>query len=185
MGCEKQAGDHDHEYVEISLDDISLRSLELSDIDDFMAWASDDKISQYTLWYGYTSREDGLEFIEKIAIPHPYLRAICLRNRVIGFIKVTPDSAEEGCHKGQLGYVLASKYWGQGIATRAAMMVVSDVFEKWPHLERLEGLVHAQNRGSQRVLEKAGSTREGLLRKYTRLKGVTVDVVMFSLLSSD
>ncbi|KAJ8449746.1 hypothetical protein Cgig2_001402 [Carnegiea gigantea] len=158
MASEKQGGDD-----ELSLDDMSLRPLELSDIDDFMVWMTDDRVSRHTSWESYTSREDGLDFIEKIAIPHPYLRAICWKNRAIGNITVSPAPGENS-HKGQLGYALGSKYWGKGITTRAVMMVISDVFNKWPHLERLEALATVENRGSQRVLEKAGFIREGVLR---------------------
>ncbi|KAL4633587.1 hypothetical protein ACB092_04G132700 [Castanea dentata] len=49
----------------------------------------------------------------------------------------------------------------------------------------LEAIVDAENVGSQRVLEKVGFQREGVLRMYMILKGKTRDLVMFSLLSSD
>ena len=41
------------------------------------------------------------------------------------------------------------------------------------------------NKGSQRVLEKAGFVREGVLRKYFLQKGRVRDMVIFSLLSTD
>ena len=52
-------------------------------------------------------------------------------------------------------------------------------------MERLEAIVDVENVGSQRVLEKAGFQREGVLRKYMILKGKTRDLVIFSLLSSN
>ncbi|KAL0414512.1 UNVERIFIED_CONTAM: hypothetical protein Sradi_1652900 [Sesamum radiatum] len=52
-------------------------------------------------------------------------------------------------------------------------------------LERLEAVVAVQNTASQRVLEKAGFMREGVLRKYFLLKGRPTDAVIFSLLSTD
>ncbi|KAL4272839.1 hypothetical protein GQ457_13G025500 [Hibiscus cannabinus] len=64
-------------------------------------------------------------------------------------------------------------------------MVADIIFDERPHLERLEALVDVENLGSQRVLEKAGFQREGVLRKYIFLKGRSRDVVMFSLLSTD
>ena len=80
---------------------------------------------------------------------------------------------------------MASQYWGKGIGTKAVKLVVNTIFKEWPLLERLEALVDVQNVGSQRVLEKAGFSREGVLRKYFILKGKTRDMVMFSVLSSD
>ncbi|KAJ0093436.1 hypothetical protein Patl1_25343 [Pistacia atlantica] len=132
--------------------EISLRPLELSDIDDFMVWASDDKVTSFT--------------------------------RPIGAISVTPFSGNDKC-RGEIGYLLGSKYWGKGIATRAVKMVVDIIFDEWPHLERLEALVDVENVGSQKVLQKAGFMREGVLRKYGLLKGKARDMVMFSLLSTD
>ncbi|XP_058212170.1 uncharacterized protein LOC131324279 [Rhododendron vialii] len=168
-----------HEFSEIT-----LRPLDLSDIDDFMEWATDDKVSQFCTWDTYTSREQAVDFITNIAIPHPWLRAICLKNRAIGSISVAPGSGI-GVGRGEIGYALASKYWGKGIVTRAVKMVVSTLFLEWPHLERLEALVDVENLGSQRVLEKSGFHKEGVLRKYVLIKGTSRDAVMFSLLRTD
>jgi RimJ/RimL family protein N-acetyltransferase len=41
------------------------------------------------------------------------------------------------------------------------------------------------NPASQRVLEKAGFTREAVLRKYGAIKGVVRDMVMSSFIDTD
>ncbi|CAK9154399.1 unnamed protein product [Ilex paraguariensis] len=166
------------------ISDIILRPFELSDIDDFMVWATDDEVSRFCIWDTYTSREQALSYIQDIAIPHPWLKAICLENRPVGAISVTPNSGIDGC-RGELGYVLAHQYWGKGIVTRAVKMVASTIFMERPHLRRLEALVDVDNLGSQRVLDKAGFQREGVLRNYLILKGRCRDMVMFSLLSTN
>ena len=61
IACEKQAGDHDPDFDERSLDGISLRSLELSVIDDFMVRVTDDQVMQYLPSGTYPSRKDGLK----------------------------------------------------------------------------------------------------------------------------
>ncbi|KAL3507938.1 hypothetical protein ACH5RR_033320 [Cinchona calisaya] len=86
---------------------------------------------------------------------------------------------------GEIGYVLASGYWGKGIATKAVKLVASTIIVECPHLERLEALVDVENIGSQKVSEKVGFSRDGVLRKYWILKGKPRDMVMFSLLSTD
>jgi len=48
-------------------------------------------------------------------------------------------------------------------------------------LVRLEILVAISNLPSQRVAEKAGAVREGVLRRRLLLHGVSHDAVMFSL----
>ncbi|KAF8364749.1 hypothetical protein HHK36_022731 [Tetracentron sinense] len=88
--------------------------------------------------------------------------------------------------RGELECAIATKYWGQRIATQALKMVVSSIFSEWPYLQRLEAVVYVENPGCQRVLEKVGFQREGVLSKFLIKKGraVAVDVVMFSLLST-
>ena len=73
--------------------------------------------------------------------------------------------------RGELGYVLGSEYWGRGIVTEAVKMAAKSVFAERENLERIEALVDVDNVGSQRVLEKVGFQREGVLRKYYELKG--------------
>ncbi|PIN22569.1 Amino-acid N-acetyltransferase [Handroanthus impetiginosus] len=165
------------------LSQITLRPIELSDADDLMVWATDEKVTRFCLWETYTSKEQALDYIKNVAIPHPWLRVICIENHAIGAISVTPFSGFDRC-RGELGYVLAHKYWGKGIVTRAVKMVVNTIFNEWPHLERLQAVVNVENKGSQRVLEKAGFEKEGVLKKYVVLKGKTVDVVMFSFLGN-
>ncbi|KAJ9182133.1 hypothetical protein P3X46_006159 [Hevea brasiliensis] len=163
---------------------ISFRPLEVSDVDDFMVWASDERVTHFCSFNPYTSKEDGINYIKNTVISHPWFRAICLNNRPIGAISVTKNSGNDIC-RGELGYVLAGQYWGKGIATRAVKMVAKTIFSERPELERLEALVDVQNVGSQKVLEKAGFTREGVLRRYFILKGRSRDVVMYSLLATD
>ncbi|GAB4851071.1 hypothetical protein Ancab_030369 [Ancistrocladus abbreviatus] len=163
---------------------ICLRKFELSDVDDFMVWATDERVTRFCRFNPYTSREQAIDYIKNTVIPHPYFRAICMKDRAIGAISVTSNSGEDRC-RGELGYLLAAKYWGKGIAARAVKMVASSIFTEWPHLERLEALVDVENTGSQRVLEKAEFIREGVLRKFVIQKGRTRDMVMFSLLSTD
>lgn len=163
---------------------ISLRPLELADIDDFMVWAGDHKVTRFCTWEPYGTKEEGMNFIKDKVIPHPWFRAICLDHRPIGAISVSANSGNDKC-RGELGYVLGYKYWGKGIATQAVKLVGDTIFKDWPHLERLEALVDVENGGSKRVLEKAGFKREGVLRKYVILKGKTRDMEIFSLLSTE
>ena len=76
-------------------------------------------------------------------------------------------------------------YWGWGITTLAVKRAVSSAFEEFPDLERTEGIVDVNNKASQRVLEKAGFLKEGVLRKYLCINEETIDFAMYSLLSTD
>ncbi|KAI8561300.1 hypothetical protein RHMOL_Rhmol04G0328100 [Rhododendron molle] len=185
---EQQVDSINSKFDEIALtpfdEMITLRPFDLSDVEDLMEWTTDDNVTRFCVFDTYTSKEQAVNFIKNVAIPHPWLRAICLKNRAIGSISVAPGSGI-GAGRGEIGYALASKHWGKGIVTRAVEMAVSSVFSEWPHLVRLEALVDVENLGSQRVMEKAGFHREGVLRKYAFIKGRYRDLVMFSLVRFD
>ncbi|XVF63084.1 hypothetical protein PTKIN_Ptkin09bG0060600 [Pterospermum kingtungense] len=163
---------------------ISLRRFQLSDVDDFLKWASDDKVTRYLRWNTMTSREEALSYLDKVAIPQPFRRSICLDDRSIGYVSVKPGPGDDKC-RAHLGYAVSAEYWGQGIATAALKMVVSNVFKEFPDLVRLEALVEVENLGSQKVLEKVGFLKEGLLRKYGFCKGEIRDMFLYSFLSTD
>ncbi|KAH0634122.1 hypothetical protein KY290_037557 [Solanum tuberosum] len=166
-------------------DIISLRLLDLTDIDDFMEWFTDDNVNKFcSRDTTFITKEDAMQYIADVVIPHPWYRAICLNDKPIGSISVSPFHGSDIC-RGEIGYEISSKYWGKGIATKAVKMVASTIFVDWPHLARLEGIVAVDNVGSQRVLEKAGFIKEGVLRKYYLVKGIPIDIVMFSLLFID
>ncbi|KAL0348870.1 UNVERIFIED_CONTAM: putative N-acetyltransferase p20 [Sesamum angustifolium] len=164
--------------------DITLRPLDVSDADDFMKWYSDAKVSAFCSWDTFTSKEAAIQYVVDNVIPHPWHKAICVSGRPVGSISVSPFTGRDKC-RAEVGYVVASDYWGKGIATRAVKMAANAVFVEWGELERLEAVVAVKNTASQRVLEKAGFMREGVLRKYSLLKGRPTDAVIFSLLSTD
>ena len=84
-----------------------------------------------------------------------------------------------------MGYGIATKYWGQGITTKAVKIALSQVFKDLPNLVRLQSFVAVENIASQRILEKAGFLKEGMLRKYTYLKGNLEDLFVYSFLATD
>ncbi|XP_035551446.1 uncharacterized N-acetyltransferase p20-like isoform X2 [Juglans regia] len=160
--------------------DITLRPFKISDVDDFMGWAGDDNVTLYCRWDTYTSRDDALDFLEEVISSHPWYRAICTNDdHPIGSIYVMPGVGKDQ-RRGEIGYAISAKYWGKGISTRAVKLAISCVFKEMKFLERVEGLVYAENKASQRVLEKAGFIKEGLLKKYFFVKGKSRDIVVYS-----
>jgi RimJ/RimL family protein N-acetyltransferase len=84
-----------------------------------------------------------------------------------------------------MGYAIATKHWGQGITTKAVKIALSQVFKDLPDLVRLQAFVGVEHNASQRVLEKTGFQKEGLLRKYCYVKGKITDLIVYSFLSTD
>ncbi|POO02134.1 FkbH domain containing protein [Trema orientale] len=162
---------------------ISLRPFDVADIDDYMAWAPSEGVSRFCSWEPNFSREEGMKRLKSMIFYHPWIRSICLDGKSIGEISVKGFSGGGDRHRAEMGYVIGSDYWGRGIATLAVGLVAEAIFWEWPHLERLEAVVDVENVASQRVLEKVGFVREGVLRKFYYFKGKSRDMVMYSLLS--
>ncbi|KAH0726730.1 hypothetical protein KY290_002512 [Solanum tuberosum] len=163
---------------------MSLRPFKLTDVDDMMLWAGDDRVTQTIRWNTLTSKEEALTFIKDVCIPHPCRRSICIDDRSIGFVSVFPGSGDDRS-RADVGYAVAFEYWGQGIGTEALKMTIPQVYSEFPEVIRLQALVDVENKASQRVLEKVGFTKEGKLRKYGYHKGKLVDLFMYSLLSTE
>ncbi|XP_004511371.1 uncharacterized protein [Cicer arietinum] len=178
----------------IDLSQITLRPLHLSDLDDVMVWTTDEKVAKFCSWETHTTKDDGINYIERKINNNKnenkkvlWCKAICLNDHAIGFISLSSRSPHDKSRNksAELGYVLGSKYWGRGIATYVVKQVVKVAFSELSYLERIEAMVDVENVGSQRVLEKAGFQKEGVLRKYVFLKGKSRDMVMFSVLVND
>ncbi|XP_061986999.1 uncharacterized protein LOC133705676 isoform X2 [Populus nigra] len=144
----------------------------------------DDQVTRFTRWNTFSCKEEALVYIKDFCIPHPYCRSICVNDRSIGFVFIRQESGDDKC-RAELGYAIAAKYWGQGVTTRALKMAISDGLGSFPDLVRLQARVDVENKASQRVLEKLGFLKEGVLRKYTYNKGKVIDLVVYSLLSTD
>ncbi|KAJ0249721.1 GNAT domain-containing protein [Hirschfeldia incana] len=168
----------------IDLSRVTLRPFSLTDARDFLRWASDVRVTGNLRWQTFTSEEEALVFVRDVCLPHPWRRSICIDDRSIGFISVFPETGDDR-FKAHIGYGLSHEDWGNGIATRAVSTAVPQVFNDLSHVLRLQAFVQTQNKASQRVLEKVGFQKEGLLRKYSNVKGEIHDVYVYSLLSSD
>jgi ribosomal-protein-serine acetyltransferase len=69
---------------------------------------------------------------------------------------------------------------GRGVASEAVRQVADFAFRN-TELVRLEIVCAVGNRRSQRVAERAGAVREGVLRDRLLLHGEAVDAIMYSL----
>jgi RimJ/RimL family protein N-acetyltransferase len=83
-----------------------------------------------------------------------------------------------------LGYWVRTSAAGRGIATDATRLVARFGFEQLG-LHRIEIVAAVKNIASQRVAEKAGASREGVLRKRLLINGESQDAVLFSLIPED
>jgi RimJ/RimL family protein N-acetyltransferase len=95
----------------------------------------------------------------------------------INFINRTHEMAN-------LGYWVRTAAAGRGVATMATRLAARFGFEELG-LHRIEIVAAVGNIASQRVAEKAGAKREGVLRKRLLIHGESLDAMLFSLVPED
>ncbi len=103
-------------------------------------------------------------------------------DRVLGSVALL--RIEWAHSRGEAGYWLAREARGHGHATRALRLIC-----RWGcgtlGLERISLFAATGNHASQRVAERAGFTRETLLRSYLRGKQGQQDMVGYGLLAEE
>ena len=84
----------------------------------------------------------------------------------------------------EIGYSIAPTERGKGYCTEAAQLMVDYLFLS-RDVARIQATTHVNNVASQRVLEKAGFKREGVMRKAIHVRGERTDLVLFSILREE
>jgi len=170
---------------------IRLRAPRPSDAEPAVAAvrSSFDSLIAWTSWChtGY-SREDFVQFLRRADNERFEDRAYDFymidesQPRILGGCGIY--HIDRAAAAGNLGYWVRSDAAGQGIATRAARLLVRYAIEDLD-LERIEIVVAVGNRPSQRVAEKIGAVREGVARNRFRVRGQTTDAIVYSIIPAD
>jgi len=157
---------------------IELRKFQESDLDAFYVWASDPEVTKTMTWEAYTSKPEALKFLKEVVLSHNWFMAICVNGVPVGSITLTQGKGSSFC-KAELGYVIAKKFWGKGIATYAVQQALEHGFKELG-VRRIEAFVDPENLPSRRVLEKVGMHCEGLLKNYIVFKGSLRDRYIYA-----
>lgn len=174
------------EAPDLRTDEIVLRPWRADDLDALVAELQDPEIPRWTRIPEPYTRDDGRKFLERTAagwadgISANFAIVDARTAQLVGSIGAVFH--EQGA--ATIGYWVAESARGRGIASDALRLISRWVIETFP-VERVELVAAPDNEASQRVAEKAGFTREGLLRRYVEIKGKRRDCVMFSLLPED
>ena len=83
-----------------------------------------------------------------------------------------------------VGISLHPTYWGRGHGSRAQRMLAAHLFVTTP-VHRVQASTDVANVAEQKALERAGFTREGVLRGAQWRRGGYHDLVSFARLRSD
>jgi ribosomal-protein-alanine N-acetyltransferase len=109
--------------------------------------------------------------------------ALRVEGRLAG--QVTLDNIVRGAlRSGYLGYWIDRSVAGRGMGSLAVALVCDHAFGE-VGLHRVEADIRPENLPSQRLVERLGFRREGLLRRYLDIDGDWRDHVSYALLAED
>ena len=83
-----------------------------------------------------------------------------------------------------IDYALIPSERGKGICTEAVKIMVDYLFLSKP-IVRIQAETHPKNLASQKILEKAGFKREGIMRKSSFTRGIWSDDILYSILREE
>lgn len=165
---------------------LHLRPWRLDDVEDVLAYARDRDWSRYlhNLPVPYT-RRDAEQFIARQVLLDPASHpswAIDLGGTSIGGINLRLTHEHR---LGEIGYSIARQYWNRGYASEAATAVIDAAFTSHSDLNRVRAFADARNTASQRVMEKVGMRKEGILRQNRVERGQVVDEAWYGILRDE
>ena len=159
-----------------------IRSWRPTDVNALVKYADNRKI-----WLNLKDRfphpyrvEDAQDWLERGSAQQSVLNyAIASNEEAIGGIGFI---LQQDVHRrsAEIGYWLGEPLWGQGIATKAVRALTEYAFANLD-LIRIYATVFEWNPASARVLEKAGYTCEGRLRKSVTKDGKTIDQLLYTI----
>lgn len=128
--------------------------------------------------------DDAIAYLQRVTTPQPE-HAVCIEvdGQVGGGMSIRIGS-DIYRRTAELGYWLAEPLWGRGIMTTAVRAFVPACLQAF-ELDRIFATTSSKNRASARVLEKAGFTFEGRLRKNVIKEGEVLDSLMYAWVRED
>ncbi len=169
--------------MELRDGDLVLRPWTEADVPAMVEGCNDPVVAHWipTIPHPYT-KEDAIAFIRgEVRSDHDAL-AVELDGRVVGGIGLGLNAHG---YRGSIGYWIAEPARGRGTCTRALRLLALHALEDL-QLQSVQLVTDPDNVASQRVAEKVGFRREGVLRAHLRHPdGRIRDSVMFSLLPGE
>jgi RimJ/RimL family protein N-acetyltransferase len=164
---------------------VSLRSLELRDVDALWHWFADREVVRYSLsmWLFPASRHETQSWLERtITDKHTLTLGVVERSSdsLIGFAGLASISLIN--RSGEYFILIGNKAcWSKGYGTEVTQLVVAYGFATL-NLHRIALTVSDVNRAGVTAYERAGFTREGVLRQACYRDGQYHDKLVMSIL---
>lgn len=177
------------QFPRLTTPHLLLRDLQPEDAPAIFRIFSDPQVTRYYDLDTFTSIEQARELIDRFR--QRFANRIGLRWGIA--YRAEPDALLGTCgfnawfqssQRAIVGYDLVRSHWRRGLTSEALNAILHFGFERMS-LNRVEALTFVDNVPSQRLLEKLGFQREGVLREYECLQNRFIDMAIYSLLNRE
>jgi ribosomal-protein-alanine N-acetyltransferase len=166
---------------------LTLRYAEPGDAQALLALASDREVTRWFSWGPYTSVQEPLAYIERLAGERDRGERLdfVIEHAERGVIGVTGLSElARRDRRAMVGTWLGREHWGSGANAESKALILHFSFDVCG-LARVGAYSNPDNARSTRALEKLGFRHEGVLRAWHRHGDTHHDVNVFGLLRED
>jgi RimJ/RimL family protein N-acetyltransferase len=166
--------------------EVKLRPVAEEDVAHLERMFSDPEAVGEFLWGGFTDTRTWRRGWEENRLlgDNKGVLVIAIGEERAGFVTWRPIEEGSPFQYWEIGISLFPSSRGHGYGTEAQRQLVRYLFAH-TRANRIQALTDAKNIAEQRSLEKAGFTREGVMRGYAFRDGQWHDEVIYSVIRSD
>jgi RimJ/RimL family protein N-acetyltransferase len=143
---------------------LAVRDWRPDDLDAMHRWLGDPEVTRFLTW-GARDRGDSARHLAECVAQQTrpdrrkYFLAIELDGVVIGDSGFEWKLHDAQSREGEIGYFLEPAYWGRGLATRAARLVLSLAFDGLDATV-MRAACDARNARSEKVMQRLGMSHD-------------------------
>lgn len=170
-------------------EDVYLRLITQKDAQELFELINENR-TYLKEWLGWLDYSNELKDVQKnihknlmgFAIDSTLDTAIIYQGKIVG--KIGFNSIDKSTKKAEIGYLLAEKYNGLGIMTRATKALIDIGFDQYD-LQKIEIHCAVGNDKSQAIPKRLGFQQEGVIRSVEWLYDRYVDHQIYGMLKEE
>lgn len=165
-----------------------LRAVEESDLNDnYRQWFNDEEVCQFNSHHRFPNYKQNMEEYYENVIKSGDNLVLAIADKEsdkhIGNVALQ-DIDQLNC-SAELSIIIGDKeFWGRGAGKEAAKLIINHGFKSL-NLRRIYCGTSVENIGMQKLAEKIGFKKEGILREALYKNGRYVDIINYGLLRED
>lgn len=164
-------------------DKVELRTIEEEDIEFLRNNINKLEVRTHLTNYKPVNLEQEKEFFNEVISSDDGVHlAICNEGEMVGIISL--EENEKEIRVAEIGIWIDPEHRGNGYGTESAEIITEYGFNELNY-HRIMARAHGENKGSQRIWEKLGFTKEGELREQVYREGDFTDAYLYGILEQE